>query len=630
VVLVEYALVAVVIVLRHNLIGYVYTLGNQFFSAARQWDPTLLLFPYYMIPPGLATLFGLQALNADIPNPMGSVLIGAGIVLLAVALVTAAREARRPAPFACLLLVQAALGFMLFRTGSDFGLYKLAMFIQPALAASLACALVRFGPPRGARRSWRPVSLAAAAVLFAITAPTALKYTRASLGARSGGLVELQEASRGLADVPPRPPAGTRWASGVENIAAVKVAANLYRGTDIKFLARDFFQTIKFLIDYDWPLMSWYPHRENFHIADALVKARSSDFFVEHTLFGTRFTVVRQPDPPSAFLNLPSRLSLFNKLHPGEGPGRGLFSLVPAGDVRNLLVFVHSSLGNHYYLADDRRKISFYQQEADFFDPRGDFNAIGRFLLFRVENPTSSVYLRLSFSKTLMGPGRTALSRDAVILGKGEVPLGLRGDGAANIIVGPIVPVQLDGGSYIALDFRQAPTLFPFHRTGLKGLYNTNIPLDYRELIGFARDISALSPEEVAALPRPRRVADFPLDLVRAAGLEYAGIYEDGRLSPDTSFVLGEARAGDELHIKGCVEQLPGGYQGGDALVSIDGGPSVRLPVPAGRYFDWRLPIAHPGRTTRVTLHFTVPGVLPGGDGRPVGGKLDLLEVGPP
>ena len=621
VVALEYALMLIVVCLRFNLISYIYTFGGQLAAGVRQNDLSLSLFPFFLIPQGLSMLFGLQPLNRQLDDPAQSLLIVLGMALLLLAVAVGLRRSWVPLPFACLLVVEAAVGARFFAGGNDFALYKLAMYIQPALLAGVATGLLSLS-----RRRW--VGPLAAAGLLALALPTGFYYTAASRGSQANGMTEMQRASGALSRRPAVPPPGNSWASGIDNVVAVKIAANFYRGPDLRFFGRDFFFTESFLIDSDWPLMGFYPYRGLYAAGHTLIDARYRVLFDDRRLFGTDFQVTKTASPPSAYLNLPASLSLFNKLKPAVGEPGDLFTLQPASDIHNLLIFVHSTLGNHYYLGD-RRKISFLQQEPDPYRPGLAMNGIGRYFLFRIENPSPEVYLRVAATKTVMGPTNKSWSGAAVVRGARDVPLGLVGAGAENRIVGPITPVWVDGAAYVAVDLAQVPVAFPIKRTGFSRLYNRAVPLDYRRLVAFGRDISALSPAEYDALPRPRGVERFPDDLSRATGLEFSGLYEDRWVSPAADLILGEGRPGETVRLVGYVPTLPGlaGQAAGRLTVTINGEVQV-LPSPPGR-FDWILPIARPGPKTRIELRFSCPGVLPPGDDRPVGGQIDYIKIEP-
>ncbi len=308
-----------------------------------------------------------------------------------------------------------------------------------------------------------------------------------------------------------------------------------------------------------------------------------------------------------------------------------------SGTAKNHLVFVHSNHGNHYYLGD-RHRIAMYQQEADPHTPDHDITGIGRFMLIRVEQPTEEIYLRVALSKTFMGadrtswtPPRTRVLADTEaprILAQKDLLLNFVGNGAVNRIIGPIRPVWQDGAAYIAIDLAETALQFRPKRSGLQALYNTGIPLDSRLLVAYGRDISALSPAEVAALPRPTRLAKFPSDIVLARGLEFSGIYEDGWLSPRTEFVLGAAPAGAALRLRGYVPELPGLPLGRGVFKISLNGRDFELPAATGT-FDWLLPIANAASTTRLSIIPSASAILPNGDNRPVGAKLELLEILP-
>jgi hypothetical protein len=112
------------------------------------------LFPFYLVPSGVANLFGLTAI-ADFPDdPWMSLSIAAGVFLLCLVLAVVVRSvrAREPAGFLAALLLAAFA--LLFQGQSGFALYKLAMYMQPALAAVIGPAAVAgfMRPKRAALR----------------------------------------------------------------------------------------------------------------------------------------------------------------------------------------------------------------------------------------------------------------------------------------------------------------------------------------------------------------------------------------------------------------------------------------------------------------------------------------------
>ena len=618
-----WGIVGVLLLLHTNVLTYVFTIMLQMGQGFRSVDLSLSLFPYFMIPTGLANLLGLMPLAVVHAEPWTSIAIVAGLLALLACLWSAAREAARPAPMALLLIVQFALALRLMTSGNDFGLYKVAMFIQPALAAAGAALLT------GGRTS--RLAPGAIALVALACAPTALHYTRVSQGEQAGGLTEAKLASA-LGTTPPPVAGGTRVLTDINNLVAAKVAAFELRGRDVRFLSRDYYQQIA-PIEYERlgdTLLRLHPRFEDLLRTRRMLADRDAAITRTHTLFETSFIAPAVDFAPAAagdtYVQLDPALGLFNKFGV-EAPARpgAFFRGRPAAEVRNHLVFVHSGRGNHYYLGD-RNRIAIFQPEADLYTDRQDMTGIGRFLLLRVERPDEEFFLRIAATKTFMGAGHTAWSPGARILATRDVPLAFAGSGAVNRIVGPIRPVIRDGAAYLAIDFNELPAQFPSPRTGLQALYNTVVPLDSRKLVAYGRDISVVSRAEVTALRRPAAVRNFPDDLVFARGLEFAGVYEDAWLSPESEFILAAGPAGGLVRLRGEVPDLPGSGLGSGTLKARLNGREFTLPAPAGE-FDWLLPLPETGDATRLGLRFSAAAKLAGKDGRPVGGKLRSIEV---
>jgi len=622
--LVVYGIFGVILLLRYNTLSYMFTIILQMGSGFRSVDLSLSLFPYFMIPTGLANLFGLMPLSINFAEPYTSLTIIAGLLALLTALGFALRDSLRAAPMAVLLLVQFVLAIRLMRAGNDFGLYKIAMFMQPALAAALAAALLKLPWSR----LTAPLGVLVAA---ACCAPTALYYTRVSQGEKAGGITEAKLASilgTKAPDVPPQ----TRLLTDINNLVAAKVAAFELRGTDLRFLSRDYYQQIA-PIEFERlgdTLVGLHPRFDDLMRTRAMLEQRDVSTIRTHQLFDRSVPApalsLGREGMTDAYLTLDASLGLFNKLRiPPGAQAQTYFKLLPATEARNHLVFMHTGRGNHYYLGD-RNFIAIYQQEADPYTSRQDITGLGRFLLLRVEQPDQEFYVRILASKTFMGRGHTAWSPGSQILGASPVPIAFPGNGAVNRIVGPIKPVFRDGAAYIAIDFRETPVQFPFQRSGLQSLYNTQVPLDSRKLVAYGRDISALSAAEVAALPRPTKLSRFPDDLLFAVGLEYSGIYEDGWLSPESEFVLGGGGPDAWIRVRGFVPELPGAPLGrGTMTVKLPGG-EVELPAAIGS-FDWLLPVGAADGLARLGLSFSTGAPLRNKDDRPVGAKLEWLEV---
>ena len=94
-------------------------------------------FPYYLVPSGLANLWGFQGVGRLTREPWLSlsILLG-GLLLLSVAVGTIYLS-RLAHPAVIMTSVMLTITVILFSRRSDFGLFKIAMFLQPFMLATL-------------------------------------------------------------------------------------------------------------------------------------------------------------------------------------------------------------------------------------------------------------------------------------------------------------------------------------------------------------------------------------------------------------------------------------------------------------------------------------------------------------
>lgn len=119
---------------------------SQLFYGVKGSKEQSYIFPYYLIPSGLANFWGMYPINAPGPEPWLSLAVVAGAVLLGIALLTSLWQTKAGHPVAIMSLVMLALATQLFLHKSDFGLFKLVMFIQPFLIGTMVTAWLRLMP----------------------------------------------------------------------------------------------------------------------------------------------------------------------------------------------------------------------------------------------------------------------------------------------------------------------------------------------------------------------------------------------------------------------------------------------------------------------------------------------------
>jgi hypothetical protein len=103
-------------------------------------DVTLTPFSYYLVPSGVANLFGILPVATD-PGPIWvSISILLGFVLLAALIIAIAYGIWELEGTAFIAATMLILGAALFDQRNGFGLYKLAMYMQPFIWGSFAIA----------------------------------------------------------------------------------------------------------------------------------------------------------------------------------------------------------------------------------------------------------------------------------------------------------------------------------------------------------------------------------------------------------------------------------------------------------------------------------------------------------
>src|SRR5262249_50279821 len=145
------------------------------------------------------------------------------------------------------------------------------------------------------------------------------------------------------------------------------------------------------------------------------------------------------------------------------------FMVQESGQTDDYLQFVNSSLGSHYYLLETGHAALFPKELDVFFTGRA-FEAVDRYLLFRVLSKSDSVRVLLDLTTTIVNSGDRSLP-PAQIIGADGVSVGLIGHGAARVISPPVRPLEADGRRYLLLDLGADPQFIDTPKRGAMGLY---------------------------------------------------------------------------------------------------------------------------------------------------------------
>jgi hypothetical protein len=556
------------------------------------------LFGFTLVPSALTALMGLAVQNPSPNTRFMSEAIVLAIGLCSGIAVGALLTLRRHVASSFVLVTYLALGVFLGSRSSDFGLFKLYMYVQPFVAAAAAAWLSYIN-----RRSALVLAGVALAMLVAVQVRTANRYVHASRNP-----VDLPHAS--AQDLLPT---FRRWftaerspvISTTENPVLGKLEAVGTHGRPLLFVAKNLFLNFASATE-----MGWTSHS----ILTQARHGRSRDTFLQNP----RATRVLANGPCLIVLPTGSQTPLNRYQLPEGSP-----DLVKrrCGHAQNLLVFTSSSLGQGFFLPKNRRRVSFYQLEHDYFYPGHTFAGFGRFVLFRILDPSSSFRLELDLTTTVRQDGSNLLP-PADVVGRQRTLLPLVGRGSARVFSALLQPQLIGDGQFLLLDMGVEGRLNSYPRSGIEALYGRSVSVDPRFLTSYVRDISVMSDAEYRRRRAPSSLSRFPGDLANP-NLEYSGIYEDGWVAEDSYVNLASGRT-SRLVVRADALQIPHQH----LAVFVDGRRIASRAVEAG---PLELRVAVPGSASRRHVELRWSRTVPLGplDHRPAAAHLQFVGLVP-
>lgn len=566
-------------------------------------------FETMKMPHGAAVLFGLSDAQALAPPAWLSIVIVLGFVLSAICLWRAAADAFRVQPYAYIFLTLVLSAAALSRSPNTFGLFKMSLYAQPLLMATVAAAANRL--PRARIGGVVVVYLLASAAphVMAVTQSTGALPGLASVGVNLPKLAgEMVFETNTPTTVP----------ESLLQLYLKGVPQEMLNGRAPHLSGSKWVQV------FERPLVGGLnPYAAELAASDRLSDELSGTYRQIDCL---GFRVWFQPHQFAGRLILASvgsNARHFNRMH--ELTDGHFFSYEDDTSVKNFLAFVNSDKTHDFYQFS--LEASYYAPEKDLFRPGEHFYGIGRYFLFEVLNPEDTLRVRVSLSKTLLGDGRTYLPGRARVLAESDVSLGLAGAGAANIFSPPVRSVSIVGRHFLGIDLQDELISPPNRKLGLMRLYNRQIPIDVRKMVGYGRDISVISEAQYQQMRRPTSVVRWPQDLLREPGLEFSGFYEDGWVSDRALMRLGASKPGQHLVIRGSVPGIGAlAANGNDLRVTIDGRPAATQSLRPGA-FELSIPIRYALNVTSVNLDFSLRENLPKGDDRPIAAQILELAI---
>jgi hypothetical protein len=570
------------------------------------------IFGYALVPGSLPGILGLQTL----PPPYGStsleVSIALSLILLAGGLVASVLSAARGAAASTVLVCFAALGLLLAMRDSDFGLFKLFMFVQPFLAAAVAVWFT--GIRTRAMLATAAIPLTLVVLAQASTQAVYVERSRNPRDLRHASSHALlptfrhifAQADEPVLSVTENPTLAELEAASIGRRRLHFVTANVFGA--LKAVAGVESGDIREAVRKAIRLDPWKPRSFDFHATGS----RRMDTFEDNTYASTAIAAGR------CVLVTPSgsQLVLNRRSLPEGSPD---LRAVHCDDARNLLIFTNSALGQGFYIFKNRKAISFYQLERDYFYRGKTFSGFGRYVLFRVLNPSARPRLEVSVTSTLRADGSNRLP-PARAVGAARVPFSVVGRGSARLFSAPLRPQIIAGQPYLVLDMGVDGRLAPVGRPGLEGLYGRSVPLDPRYLTSYVRDISLVTDAEYRQLRPPSVLRSFPADLANP-DLEYSGLYEDGWMAEKAYVVLAGGDSAD-LVFRADVAHGAGRH----LRVLVNGRKMASRPVAPG-LLNLRVPLPASRFRRRIELQWEKAVPLPPPNRRPVTAFVRFLGL---
>ena len=571
----------------------------------------VLLFPYLMVPSGLSNLWGLIPIGKYINEPWISIAIAASLLLfywlISRVIPKQIRHVSKPVS---MVIVMLAVGLFLFYRGNEYGLFKLAMFIQPFLIAIVAIHL--------ASHNFLNTTYLNKITLLIVLITLVISqnfYVKVSVGKILGSFTEIPLASSLKIN--------KQFASFIKFIKETKDPNKIaiIPETSLVTLA-------KFYSLYTKNITIYYPQK-NFYYnillharshKDKIIAARAEQYATRQIDESNEIEVLdikllknREIIYVSSFI----KQDIFNSFNRQDDIISDNF--MENNNPKNHLQFIHSKLGNHYNNFGSSKKIAFYQLESDPSNPGRNFSALGRNIVFKVIGPTKKTRIVMELTDTVLKQFSSKLPKPKVQ----HNMLNFVGRGSGRVFSNPIEPKYIDGTPYILIDMGREVRQFSRTITGLNLLYGRKLLMDPRNVSTFGRDISLLSEEEYQNLQPPACLSDFPADL-NNRHLEYSGIYEDGWISEQSFFVLSSNIDSKFLVLSGFIPQIKNPQFSSLLKISVNGEEVAQQKIKIGN-FELKIPIQATEKRQHIDISFTDYQKLPGDDGRIVGAKMEYI-----
>lgn len=599
-----------------NVFVFLHTQLQQGFSKS---NIIVALFPYFLIPSGLANLFGILCIGLSPSWPIVSfdIFVG-GCLLLFIIISTIRLSVKYQYGYAITSLTILFLATTLFINNSGFGLFKLAMYAQPFFLAILATALCSF------LKHKRKIFLLCVSVFILFNLSSQFFYVTRSLGT-PGSFQELPYASQynipkifnNIAQFIPK---NNAIAYCSPSITLSKMLAQ-YNNHISSFISQQFFK--EGFVDADKISKL---NQKNYRYAETLRQLINAhfeklSFFIPVNTDNTFIYQKNffQKNKNVTYIFTTKKMDILNRSY--QTKSDSILNALTYKKAQNHLIFINSHFGQYYYCATHNKHISLYQLENDLYYSGKTMAGIGRYLLFQIVNQSPKARLVLNISDTLL---KNKKLPPATLIGNKTKQLPLVGDGSARIISQPIQPQIIHGIPYIMLDMGRNGHAFKTNPTGLMALYGKQATMDNRLLTTFARNISVVSNKQYQAMQPPTILYNFPTDFSNP-NLFYSGMYEDGWISQNSYLYLSHPSKNHYFIFQGLIPVLHNNINDLTTITIVINHKKITQKMQPG-YFNIIFPIKDKLKKEKINIHFSQVWDLPNPDNRPV--SAQIIRIG--
>ncbi len=581
--------------------------SNQFHSSE-------LLFPYFLKPNGAGILLGFFPIAATYISYVTSFYILLSLVLLFSCLIYTFKKIKATIEgYHCLFLVMFATALFLLFTTNGFGLFKIAMYLQPFLALILADLFLNLY--RGNKlKKYLILFLTFFTIVSQIN--VAIYYIYRSYGS-VGTFVEVPYISAHNLEgsiqkmIEQSPDSQRLYLNTQSNIVISELLFTLFYGHAYDNISRNYRYENQTILQ---------PSFSESRNVEQLCKITFLSFPINGLSNQFDSLYCKNSIPITYIISLKDILNIKSS----PLPLTKLNELVTRNpqDLKNYLVFINSILGYDYYLnVSDEKKSHFigrYGPQIDWYFKNDIWQVFGEYSLYQIINPTHSPQLVLNLSRTVL-PNKKLPTVN--IIGVNSTLLPIVGYGSARIVSPPIISRNINGKDYIMLDLGPA-TKNPIHNQGLNKLYNRNISLDNQFISAYVRGLSLYDQNELKTLKTPSSLSQFPTDL-KNPNLFYSGVYEDGWIGNNSYVILNKKATQKNLEI---LLNIPQNMRPTSTLtIWIDDKPVTIKTLSIGE-IKLILPVTKlSSNNHKIHLQFSKMILLPTPDNRPVSGKINFI-----